>query len=300
MTCGLLESNSLLVWTSLCVLRLLKYLKFLKQISHWKTCPFLTMESLLSSGELSTIFLCTIFMWDFKLLKYLNCLLQKLHLYGLSAWGESMKPAAVLLDSLSSFKFSSRGTIGFFLSLHLLWLLVVHCDGFSTLTVDWKERNTLSLASVSSLCFSLSTIETLQQYFLNLGLGLVINKNKNHSSKWFRYCAYNIFSDVQGTKTFQLPVIIRRCFATVSFRYWSILITKSNKFMLNFYSKDYQNWPLVLQIQPSKMFFGSVLSIYLTWVQRWNGLNFEIIGILTNWGFFKCKFTFVTFCTGEL
>ena len=138
---------------------------------------------MLSSGELSTIFLCTIFMCDFKLLKYLNCFTHKLHLYGLSARGESIKPATqtLLFGCSSSFKFCSRGTRGFFLSLH--WIFVwVGCEGFNVFSVNCSLEDSAKsfvFPFISSAWFSLSFSGRIRLYFLNLGLSLVKRKHWN-------------------------------------------------------------------------------------------------------------------------
>ena len=122
-------------------------------------------------------------MCDFKLLKYLNCFTHKLHLYGLSARGESIKPATQtsLFECSSSFKFCSRGTRGFFLSLH--WIFVwVRCEGFNVFSVNCSlegRAKALVFSFISSAWFSLSFSGRIRLYFLNLGLSLVKRKHGN-------------------------------------------------------------------------------------------------------------------------
>lgn len=160
----------LLVWTSLCVLRLLMYLKSLKQISHWNPCPFVPEESIQILKELSTSFLCTIFPCDFKLHKYLNRLSQKLHLWGFSVWEERMKPVTDWTCSLCFVKFSICGSRGFLVSLAPFKFLDMpwNCEGI----LDLQEMEPFSLTSISP-CSYFSAGSLAVMHFLILWLGLL-------------------------------------------------------------------------------------------------------------------------------
>ena len=199
-------------------------------------------------------------MCDFKLLKYLNCFTHKLHLYGLSARGESIKPATQtsLFECSSSFKFCSRGTRGFFLSLH--WILVwVRCEGFNVFSVNCSlegRAKSFVFSFISSAWFSLSFSERIQLYFLNLGLSLVKRKHRN-------------------TLT---GITVRKDGETIN-----IWVIKSYMITLYLSPSKEVNPTLLLAIDPS---YEEKRHYYKISIFRWQ-LTVTIHLVLFNWAFFR-------------